>query len=309
MLLYFFLFVSGFVRASSRQTIFLGLNTTKPQTDGEYVKESLVQIAQWANAAYCSEKLLFSWNCGTPCEVEDHLEVKYYQSNVLSGSALYLGIHEKTSSVVVSYRGTRNVMSFFNDLLAMKLDYRYKSGKVHSGFYRSYSRTSVGLIKFIRTLLADKKYDNYAIIVTGHSYGGALASFLALELKLDDSIKHPVFLRTFEAPRVGDVEFTNFFTKTFFENTDLHLPVLRVTNHNDPVVRLPPTSFGFQHYPHEIWIVDDQVRLEQCQDLFPVPKDDHLCTEDPSCSVSKMPWNLKAHTQVWDINFAFSCKI
>lgn len=199
-------------------------------------------------------------------------------------------------------------MSFVNDLLAMKLNYRYQGGKVHSGFYRSYARLSTDLIKHIRALLNDTTYASSSIIVTGHSYGGALATFLALELKLDHSIKNHIFLRTFEAPRVGDADFADFFTKAFFGSNEPPLSVLRVTNGNDPVVRLPPSFLHFLHYPHEIWLVNGEVRLDRCLDVADELDDKHLCREDPSCSVSKVPWNFNAHSKIFGINFGTSCK-
>lgn len=100
------LLASAAVHGLSRQVVFQGLNATQSQTEGAIVKESLVRIANWANAAYCSEKHLIAWDCGPPCEIDgEQLDVKFYKSNLISGSALYLGIHEKTSSIVISYRG------------------------------------------------------------------------------------------------------------------------------------------------------------------------------------------------------------
>ena len=53
--------------------------------------------------------------------------------------------------------------------------------KVHSGFF-SYNNTNLRLAITSAVRKARKSYGNINVIVTGHSMGGAMASFCALDL-------------------------------------------------------------------------------------------------------------------------------
>lgn len=54
--------------------------------------------------------------------------------------------------------------------------------KVHTGFYSSYNNTLLRPAIANAVHKARKLYGDISIIVTGHSMGGALASFCALDL-------------------------------------------------------------------------------------------------------------------------------
>jgi alpha-beta hydrolase superfamily lysophospholipase len=54
--------------------------------------------------------------------------------------------------------------------------------KVHSGFFSSYNNTILRLAITSAVRKARKSYGNINVIVTGHSMGGAMASFCALDL-------------------------------------------------------------------------------------------------------------------------------
>ncbi|XBJ25255.1 hypothetical protein VPH35_002954 [Triticum aestivum] len=59
---------------------------------------------------------------------------------------------------------------------------------VHSGFYSAYHNTTLrdGVINGIQK--TREAYDNIPIMVTGHSMGGAMASFCALDLIVSANI-------------------------------------------------------------------------------------------------------------------------
>lgn len=54
--------------------------------------------------------------------------------------------------------------------------------KVHTGFYSSYNNTLLRPAITNAVRKARKLYGDISIIVTGHSMGGAMASFCALDL-------------------------------------------------------------------------------------------------------------------------------
>lgn len=61
--------------------------------------------------------------------------------------------------------------------------------KVHTGFYSSYNNTLLRPVITNAVRKAKKLHGDCDIIVTGHSMGGAIASFCALDLAVSD---HPI---------------------------------------------------------------------------------------------------------------------
>jgi putative lipase involved disintegration of autophagic bodies len=54
--------------------------------------------------------------------------------------------------------------------------------KVHTGFYSAYNNTRLRPVITNAVRKARKLYGDISIIVTGHSMGGAMASFCALDI-------------------------------------------------------------------------------------------------------------------------------
>lgn len=116
------------------------------------------------------------------------------------------------------FRGTKSddLRNWIIDwsILELDLDLPYpnsEGAKVHGGFYRSYATTNV------RTLVLDswqRLREQYGsdkkVVVTGHSLGGALATFCALDLKLQHN-DTDIQLYTLGSPRVGNEGFFKFF--------------------------------------------------------------------------------------------------
>lgn len=86
------------------------------------------------------------------------------------------------------------------------------------------------------------------VFVSGHSLGGALATFCALEMKLVEGIDD-VRVVTFGSPRVGNAVFAAWFKDTVPQH-------VRFTHNRDMIPSLPPMYMGFSHIPHEVWLVD-----------------------------------------------------
>ena len=86
-------------------------------------------------------------------------------------------------------------------------------------------------------------YKNAGVIITGHSFGGALATLSAVELN-QRGIKAD--LVTFGSPRVGNDKFAKY------ANQMIKGKSLRVTYKNDIVTVIPPQTIGFRHVGQEI---------------------------------------------------------
>ncbi|CAG8810707.1 8231_t:CDS:2, partial [Racocetra persica] len=95
-----------------------------------------------------------------------------------------------------------------------------------------------------------KLYDqnpDYKIVVTGHSLGGALALFAALDIKQFIGGCNPL-LYTYGEPRCGNSIFASFVDKTLGT-------VYRVVNQADEVPHLIP-PVNYQHHKGEVWIAN-----------------------------------------------------
>ncbi|PKB92315.1 alpha/beta-hydrolase [Rhizophagus irregularis] len=123
----------------------------------------------------------------------------------------------------------------------------------------------------------------------GHSLGGALVTFLALDLisKVPELAKNEkLFLATFGQPRMGDEKFAKF--------VDDNLKVIRSVVRGDPIPRLPPPwpipfIGSYKHFGEELYINNpdqDPSAFIECN------------AEDPTCSES-IPFrqlDLKYHS-------------
>jgi len=160
--------------------------------------------------------------------------------------------------------------------------------KVHSGFYSAYHNTTLrdGVVRGIRKTRG--VYGNIPIMITGHSMGGAMASFCALDLVVNFGLKD-VTLMTFGQPRIGNAVFASNFKG--------HLPnAIRVTNAHDIVPHLPPyyryfPQKTYHHFPREVWI--HNVGLGTFEYSIEEICDDS--GEDPTCSRSVSGNSVQDH--------------
>lgn len=110
-----------------------------------------------------------------------------------SGGTLAL-IGQRGSEIAVVFRGTANAEN-----VALDLDFRLlplslcgpvqlpTGCAVHSGFGKGYSALALQLMRELRTLAegCDGGAPAMSLLATGHSFGGALASLLLLDLAID----------------------------------------------------------------------------------------------------------------------------
>lgn len=146
---------------------------------------------------------------------------------------------EIQNAVVFSFRGSSNVENWISDIDAVKINpYVDKNIQVHRGFYNDYM------------VIRDELYSlfplkNNIIILTGHSYGGAIATLFSYDLTLRNISS---VLITFGKPRTGNSYFSS--------NIKNHY---RITHKEDIVPHLPYEWMGFQHSNTEIWYETDNI--------------------------------------------------
>lgn len=118
---------------------------------------------------------------------------------------------------------------------------------VHRGFLEQYEYDDLPakVNQAVSTLL--RAHEGFALLVTGHSLGGALAHLSAFEL----AGMHPAVecrLDTFGCPRVGN----GFFVQALQALPNLR--AYRVQNGLDPITRGP--LVGYSHAGRHVWLKD-----------------------------------------------------
>ncbi|KAF0887859.1 hypothetical protein E2562_004065 [Oryza meyeriana var. granulata] len=234
---------------------------------------------------------LYTWTCSKCNDLIQGFEMRCLIVDVQSCLQAFVGVDHGLNSIIVSIRGTQenSVQNWIKDMLWKQVDLNYPNmpnAKVHTGFYSSYNNTLLRPVIANAVCKARKLYGHMSIIVTGHSMGGALASFCALDLAITHGGNN-VYLMTFGQPRVGNTAFASYFTK-YVPNT------IRVTHEHDIVPHLPPYFFIFphqtyHHFPREVWEheVDGNTVYQVCDGSG----------EDPNCSRSVFVffWSASDH--------------
>uniref|UniRef100_A0A804LK90 Fungal lipase-type domain-containing protein n=1 Tax=Zea mays TaxID=4577 RepID=A0A804LK90_MAIZE len=117
-------------------------------------------------------------------------------------------------------QGDSREQNWIKDLIwkQVKLNYpNMPNAKVHIGFYSSYNNTVLRPAITNAVRKARKLHGHSDVIVTGHSMGGALASFCALDLAMSFGSNN-VHLMTFGQPRVGNAAFASYFAQYVWEH-------------------------------------------------------------------------------------------
>lgn len=120
----------------------------------------------------------------------------------------------------------------------------WKSHQVHRGFYNAYEG--------IKDKVRDKIYEcidanpDTALMVTGHSMGGAVGVFAALDIQFNRP-QVPITAYTFGAPRVGNGPFVADYNERVPQT-------VRVTNGFDIVPTVPPWAGGYRHIERQLQI-------------------------------------------------------
>ncbi|KAG6483101.1 hypothetical protein ZIOFF_059741 [Zingiber officinale] len=243
---------------------------------------------------------LYTWTCSRCNDLTEGFEMVELIVDVENCLQAFVGIDHVLNSTIIAIRGTseNSIKNWIQDLFWVQLDLNYpgvKDAKVHHGFYRAYHNTILryGITSAVQRI--KELYGDIQIMVTGHSMGGAIASFCALDLSVNYGVEH-VQLMTFGQPRVGNPAFAAYFSKQVPDT-------IRVTHAKDIVPHLPPyyASFSkrtYHHFPREVWLhraeVDGKEYIEE-----------KICDgsgEDPTCSRSVYGTSLANHLEYYGVD-------
>lgn len=210
-----------------------------------------VLYEQYAAASYCPAnndspvtKIVCTDDACPLVQAAGANSVIEFQNTVHTDTTGYLAVDTTNKLIVLSYRGSESLRNYLADVNFPLTDIDICTGcQGESGFWASHAESRGTVLPSVRATVA--KYPTYKVIATGHSLGGAVATFAAAELR-NGGI--PVDLVTFGSPKVGSPTTASYITaQTLGTN-------YRITHLNDPVPRLPPKNFGFAHVEPEYYI-------------------------------------------------------
>jgi predicted lipase len=111
----------------------------------------------------------------------------------------FVAYNQKKNEIVVSFRGTNGADkgNWQSNLDGKLVDYKEVDGaKAHEGFHTAYESISSGILEQVKAEISRHLFTPN-IIVTGHSLGGAMAVFAAIDIKTQLKPRSTVYLYTY----------------------------------------------------------------------------------------------------------------
>lgn len=258
-------------------------------------------LAEYASTVYMSDlNALISWTCSRCSGLTKNFQLIELIVDVEHCLQAFVGVAEDLGAIVIAFRGTQenSIRNWVEDLLFKQLDLNYpgmSGSMVHQGFYSAYHNTTLRPRVLEAVEKIQKRNNALSIMITGHSMGGAMASFCALDLTVNYGAKD-VQVVTFGQPRIGNSMFADFYN-TFVPKH------IRVTHTHDIVPHLPPyyTHFPqrtYHHFPREVWIHN----INFGSLVYEVERICDGSGEDPTCSRSVSGNSITDHLEYYGVS-------
>ena len=127
---------------------------------------------------------------------------------IIRGVEVVVFWHQRKRLALFGFRGTDSIKDWINNLKILLKKVVPYDFRLHRGFYDRYRKIQ-GWFEGEYKKLRD---ENYKIIITGHSLGGAMATISAA-LVASNTITPPDAVITFASPKVGNRKFREFYHK------------------------------------------------------------------------------------------------
>jgi hypothetical protein len=173
---------------------------------------------------------------------------------------------------------------------------------VHTGFWTSWRDTRLEVLPAVYGALS--RYPNHAVMLVGHSLGGAVAAFAGLEM-LARGMNPTV--TTFGEPRVGNKALAEYINLRFGLSGNSTVPFngrsyRRVTHVSDPVPLLPLDEWGYASHAGEVFISKTEVPPEREDIYHCIGDEDIQCSAGPQESGGSML--IPPRFRFWQLFFA-----
>lgn len=213
--------------------------------------DQLTLFAQYSAASYCANNVNSPGDAitcsGGYCPKLQSAGVKslfeFDDSTEFGDVAGFLSVDTANKLLVLSFRGSRTISNWIANLDFGQADASSLciGCKAHSGFLKAWTVVSDDVMPPLVSAMA--KYPGFRLVLTGHSFGGAVAALGATALR---KAGYKLDLYTYGQPRVGNTALATYMTNQG--------SMYRVTHSNDIVPKLPPPLLGYTHASPEYWI-------------------------------------------------------
>ncbi|KAI0028365.1 Alpha/Beta hydrolase protein [Vararia minispora EC-137] len=234
-------------QASGAIESLLGLGSGKPTINSDKYDE-LVHYFKYASTSYSLIIL--------PRPNGQTLVTTASLNDILTDSHGYIARDDKKKEIVLAFRGSVTPTNFITDALfkLVAVDGPHISApndtRIHFGFQSAWNTLADKATTIVREQLA--AYPGYAVVTTGHSLGGALASLAAVAVKQAHPTVYVLLLvcEIFE-PRTGNAAFAAFVNGLIGSKN-----IYRVVHSYDGVPTMVPRALGYRHSGTEYWVLD-----------------------------------------------------
>lgn len=204
--------------------------------------------------------------------------ILYDKSTDMEG---YIGT--TNDKIYIVFRGSSSVLNWIEDSQVLKTKYPYCSEcYVHNGFYKTVLNLKNVTLSSIAEIQKQQKVHFDKIIVTGHSYGAAVATLMALELNGAE-------IYNYGQPRIGNEHFAKYVNEKFPN-------YWRFTHDKDMVPHLPPMDMDYYHSCGEIF--EKNGTLTTCQ----------MC-EDETCSMQYQLQKTNTNDHLYYLGTYMDCYV
>ncbi|CRG84115.1 hypothetical protein PISL3812_01445 [Talaromyces islandicus] len=212
-------------------------------------------FSQYSAAAYCSMNLNSTGaalacsvgNCPLVEAADTQILYDFDESCSFGDASGFVAVDNTNNLIVLSFRGSHDLSNWIANLDFFPIDTPSvcEGCSMHVGFWETWQTVAANVTEQLQSALAT--YPGYTLVMTGHSLGAALAAIAATVFR-NSGI--PVEMYNYGQPRLGNLALAQYITNQTATTNNNY----RVTHTEDPVPKLPPRLFGFDHYSPEYWI-------------------------------------------------------
>ena len=231
----------------------------------------MIKYYSWFGSyGYCKDEEISSGSC---CKsknlLNDNWEIVSHNNVKNSFSFSYNWVLLKSykfKKYIIAVPGTREKLQLVLEAVGSVLD-SYNDDeniKISHYFLSLYNNFKEDLFSASNLLEIRSHHQDYQVIVTGHSLGGAVASIIAFAIKKEKIFTNNLVLITYGQPRTGNYYFADYVTK----NVD---KIFRIVRKGDIVVTIPPYTpilgekYSYYHIGGMIVLNEEMDEFTQCE--------------------------------------------